>query len=114
MRYRYRARITRPNPGGGTQDPETGVFTPSGAATVILDCECIAQDSGQTVSRNASGMPWLQADSTWIVPRRVRDQLLSVEPDDNAELFYPNSDRKAEGNVKMVREFENALDVVYR
>lgn len=95
-------------------DPETGDVSGGGPASVILDSECIAQDSGQAVARNAAGMPWLEADSTWIFPKRVRDQLLTIEPHDNAELFYPNSDRKAEGTVKMVREHDNALDVVYR
>jgi hypothetical protein len=115
MRYPYRVRVTRASTTPGTYNPDTGEYTPSTSAeTVLLDCPAIVQDSGESVPRGATGMPVKKADATVIVPRSYRDDLLSCEPQDVTTVFYPNSDRIAEGNVVEVTEFNQSLFVVYR
>lgn len=121
MRYDYRLRITRTSEvgstGGGTQDSETGVYDAPGTGTgrtVVLDCPADVQDAGESIPRNAAGMPWLKSDATVFIPPSRHEDLMAVVPNDVAEVFYPNSDRTAEGNVAMVRDFDDALLLVYR
>lgn len=116
MRYDHRLRITRASiTTPGTYDPETGAYTGGTSGdTVVLDCPADVQDAGESIPRGASGMPALQADATAFIPPSHRAELLAVVPQDVVTVYYPNTDRTAEGNVQMVRELDDVLLLVYR
>lgn len=112
MRYPHRLRITRPASGGGVQDPETGVFVPSGVASTIYDATADVQDAGESLPRTATGQAVKDADATAFLANEAAG--LAIEPGDVATVFYPNSDRTAEGEVKFVRELDGAVLIRYR
>ena len=114
MEYPHRLRITRPSSTTGTVSTETGDVAGGGVPSVLYDGPADVQDAGEAVPANASGMPWLQSDATAFLPPSEHEKLLTVQPRDAVEVFYPDSDRKAEGNVNQVRDFDDALLLVYR
>jgi hypothetical protein len=110
--FQYRLRITRPVEGAGTQDPETGVFTPGGADQVIYDGKADVQDVGETVPRTATGQPVKEADATAFLQNE--DAALLIAVDDKAFVYYPNGDFWAEGEVRFVRELDGTVLIRYR
>lgn len=112
MRYEHRLRVTRASTTPGTYDPETGAFTTSGDQ-VIYDGPADVQDAGESIPRLASGQPVKDANATAFVPPSRREELLGLIPEDVAQVFYPNSDRSADGKVAFVREFDESLTLRY-
>lgn len=112
MRYPHRLRVTRASSTPGVQDPETGEITAGGAELVLYDGKADVQDAGESLPRNTSGMPALEADATAFL--QDEEAGLAIEPNDVATVFYPNSDRSADGEVKFVREIDGALLLKFR
>jgi hypothetical protein len=112
VRYEHRLRVTRAGTGSGTYDPETGTYT--GPPDVVLyDGPADVQDAGEAVPRTATGQPVRDANATAFIPPSEREKLLAIEPDDVAQVFYPDSDRSADGKVAFVREFDESLTLRY-
>jgi len=110
--FAYWCEFTRPAAGGGTQDPETGVFTPSGPATLVAEGWFDVQDAGEALPRSSTGQAVKDSDSTWF----AKDEaiILALEPGDVGTVRYPDSGLTAEGEVKFVRELDGAVLVKYR
>jgi hypothetical protein len=110
--FPYRLRVTRANSTLGTFNTETGELTAGGADQVLYDGRADVQDAGESVPRNTSGMPFLEADATVFLKDEKAG--LAIEPNDVAVVYYPDSDRTAEGEVKFVRELDGAVLLKYR
>lgn len=61
MSYPHRLSITRE--GTGSQDPDTGAWTP-GTAVMIYDGPADVQDGGETIQRDSDGRPTAVSDAT--------------------------------------------------
>lgn len=110
--FPYRLTITRPSEGGGTQDPETGVFTPGSADQVIYDGPADVQDAGEAMPRTATGQPVKEADATAFL--KNEDAALLIAADDKAVVTYPDGVTYAEGEVRFVRELDGVVLIRYR
>jgi len=65
VKYPDRVRVYRQTGTAGTQDQDTGVFTPGAAPeTTYYDGPADAQDMTAVVARDASGLPIQTADGT--------------------------------------------------
>lgn len=113
--YPYRLRVTRAGTvTPGVYDPETGGFTPSTSGdTVIYDGPADVQDAGESIPRTASGQPEKIANATAFLPEYARDALLEMIPEDTVEVFYPKSDRSADGKVAFVEEMSEFVTIRY-
>jgi hypothetical protein len=106
--------VTRAGAGEGGQDTETYQPTGGSADEVVYDGLADVQDAGEAVPRTATGQPTKEADATAFLPKSQREALLSIAVDDAVRVFYPNSDRIADGEVRSTREFDLTVMVRYR
>lgn len=111
--YDYRLRITRKSDAPAVQDPETGVWTEV-ADVVVYDGPADVQDRGESLPRRATGQPVKVADATLFLPEHLEHKVLEIAVEDKATVYYPNSDRFAEGEVKATNELDGTLLVTYR
>lgn len=79
---------------------------------MIYDGRADVQDAGEAIPRNASGMPALEAEATAFLADEKTG--LNIEPNDTAEVFYPDGERTAEGEVKFVRELDGVVLIRFR
>lgn len=112
MRYPHRLRVTRSSATVGTQDPETGVITPGGGTVVVYDGFADVQDAGESLPVTTTGQAVKDSDATAFLENEVAG--LDILPNDVAEVFYLDTDRSAEGEVKFVREFDGAVLLKFR
>lgn len=113
MDYPHRLRITRASATPGTYNPETGEITGGSPDPVLYDGPADVQDAGEAIPRLASGQPIKDANATAFIPPYRRADLLAVEPEDVAQVFYPDSDRSADARVSFVREMDDSLTLRY-
>lgn len=105
-RYPHGLVISRPTSSPGTQDPDTGVYTPAGAATMVYEGRADVQDGGEQKAHNAAGMPEKQAEGTaFLADRRT---LFDIRPGDDAEVTYPDG-ATADGVVVFYRVVDAAV-----
>jgi hypothetical protein len=109
MRYRYRARITRPG-GAPVWDEENNEWDAETGRQVLYDDMCLCQDVGEVHPRVASGMPHLESDATLFLYDKSKITL--IQPKDSVEVTYPDGS-KADGQVLFARELDAAVLVLY-
>lgn len=121
IEYAHRVVLTRapdeddPEATGAGQDPDTGQPTGPGGVPVtdvtVYDGPADVQDAGESVPRGATGQPIKKADATVFLPEEQRDALLDIRPDDRIVVYYPDSDRSADGEVVFVRELDESFTI---
>jgi hypothetical protein len=107
MTYLHRLVVTRPAAGGGTQDSDTGVWTPGPAGVQTLyDGLADVQDAGESIPRNASGMPTLNSEGTAYLADEKR--AYNIQPGDAVVVHYPEG-YTADAQVGFVRILDGVL-----
>ncbi len=90
MKYPHHLRVTRQG-SGGTQNPDTGEWTPPVEA-VLYDGPADYQDKSVVVERDADGTPTRSADGTAYVPDYQRKSVRLMQPGDHAVVRFPASE----------------------
>jgi hypothetical protein len=106
MKYRHRAKISRPGGGAPVWDEENNEFTTPQGASVLYDDFVLCQDVGEVHPRVSSGMTHLHSDATLFL--RDKNKITLLEPNDTVEVTYPNGS-KADGQVLFARELDAAV-----
>ena len=102
--------IVRGATDAGTTDPDTGVFTPGGAAgDVLWEGRATYLDQGPQDRFNAEGVAEYSADGSVYLPRNVIEQVHPKEGD-SVRVTYQNGDTVDAEIAKVIR-YKRRLDV---
>lgn len=112
MTYPHRVKVERAAAGGST-DPDTGVFTPGGAATVIHDGPGDVQDVGESRPRNSAGMPQLNSEASVFL--LDESAIMDVMPGDQVTVGWESAalgfdvQRTSDAEVAFARVIDGSL-----
>lgn len=101
-------RITVTRTVEGTQDPDTGIYTPGGSTTV-LTCPCDVQEDRYKRFRDRVGDAFGTADAVCYLPSAA--PLKDVRPDDRAIVEQDEMVRPA--RIVEVLYFEHAMTLAF-
>jgi hypothetical protein len=87
--YPQKIKIERGGAAGGSQNAETGAWTPAAVNPVVIyEGRCDAQDKGKVLTRDAAGNPMVTADISVFLPKRGAIGESDIRQDDTATITW--------------------------
>lgn len=101
MSYPHRWVCTRPDPTDpGTQDPDTGAWTP-GSGTTVYDGEADCQDEGETLRRDQDGRPLQSSEA--VLYLEDESKVADHRPGDTGTVTWEDGTTSDAEVVRVVR-----------